>query len=358
MMVNELCAALRIEVPLAELDNLLGMHPLRGDAPMEAWRNWADSALVRWGDEMDRLAGALRGNQYIDPEIVDEFKVLQNLGDSLGQVSMLSGDWVVGNSWNDSQLKFDPVWPTDYAEELLFRGAKQVLFLSATVVPKVLDIVGVTREEREYVEYPSTFPLRNRPFYILKSAPRVDFRMNEIDERLWIDLIDAFIGPRLERGRNGIIHCVSYARMERIKKLSKYRDRFITNANASETGEAIERFKKSRGRVLLSPSVQVGEDFPDDECRWIVIAKLPFSDSRDPVLARREADDPGYGGFTMITTLTQSAGRANRNVLDWCETIVIDGHAKWALPKFEVHAPKYFRNAWQWIHTLPEIMER
>lgn len=355
---NKVCSALQIKLPLAELNGLLGIRPIAVDSPIDRWRNWAAGALLGWGDEMDRLSGALRG-QYIDSDTVDEFKTMQQIGLGLEQVSELAGDWIVGESWHGESITFDPVWPTSYTEQLLFRGIPKVVFLSATITPKALDVIGVGKSEREFVEYPSSFPLSRRPVWILsdKNTPRVDFRMSEHDEWLWIELIDAFLEKRVNLGRKGIIHCVSYARMERIKQLSRFRKLFITNNDSSETQEAIERFKKSTDGILLSPSVTTGEDFPDDECRWIVVAKLPFNNSKDPIARRREQLDKGYGGFEMMTTLAQSVGRGMRSMTDWCEAVIMDSHAHWAMKAFERHAPAYFRQAWRWTRTLPAPLE-
>lgn len=356
--VNKVCSSLQIKLPRVEISNLLGLQPLPVNAPVDRWRNWAAGALVGWGDEMDRLSGALRGS-YIDSDTIDEYKTMQQIGLSLEQISELAGDWIVGESWRGEAITFDPVWPTSYTEQLLFRGIPKVVFLSATITPKALDVIGTEKSAREFVEYQSSFPLARRPVYILsdKNTPRVDFRMSEHDEWLWIELIDAFIGKRVELGRKGIIHCVSYARMERIKQLSKFRKLFITNSDSSETRDAIDKFKKSSDGILLSPSVSTGEDFPDDECRWIVVAKLPFNNSKDPIAKRREQLDKGHGGFEMMTRLAQSVGRGMRSMTDWCEAVVVDAHSHWAMNAFEQHAPKYFRQAWRWTRTLPAPLE-
>jgi ATP-dependent DNA helicase DinG len=356
--VDKTCEALRIKLPQAELYGMLDLKPLDVSVKVEDWRIWAKDGLQRWGDEMDRVSGELRG-QYVDSETIAEYKTLQQIGSELERVSELDGEWIVGESWKGEHVTFDPVWPSSHTEELLFRGSERVLLLSATITEKTLDVLGVPKEEREFKEYPSPFPVARRPIYILTGdpavIPRVDFRMDEVSERQWMSIIDAVLGPRIELGWRGVIHCVSYARMKRIKQLSKYKEFFIVNEDATRTRDAISRFKDSRpGTVLVSPSVTTGEDFPDDECRYVLVPKLPFADSRDPIARARERDDPGYGGWRMMSTLTQSCGRHVRSVGDWGESIIVDGHAKWAMPKFKEHSPKYFRDAWRWVYSVPE----
>jgi ATP-dependent DNA helicase DinG len=355
--VDEACAALRIELPRGELSGLLNIRPLELDAPVDKWRVWGTAALRVWADEMDRATQAMRGS-YVDPDIVAEYRELQRLGTALEEVSKLSGDWVVGESWRKTHVTFDPVWPTAYTEGLLFRGVPRVLLTSATITQKTLDILGVPTGECEYVEYPSTFDVARRPVYILRNAPRVDYRMDEATEGWWVSIIDNFLRTRLEAGRKGIVHCVSYARMNRLVQLSQFRDHFIVNKDGTQTQHAIERFKTSSDPVVLvSPSVTTGEDFPYDECRFVIIPKLPFIDTRDPIAKKREASMPGYGGYLMMNTLVQSSGRGMRAADDWCETIVVDGHAQWAMPKFKEYAPAYFRDSWRWVNALPEPLD-
>lgn len=351
--VDEMCKALRIELPRRDLQNLLGLDlPADRDDVMR-WRKWGEESLLVWGNEMDRLRLAVSRGES-DSDLVADWKIMQRLGTALEQVADLAGDWVIGESWRGTAVTFDPVWPTDYCAGLLYRKIPRLLLMSATVTPDTLERLGLS--EATYIEYPSDFPVNRRPVYILDGAPRVDFRMKDHDEATWVSLIDSAL--RAREDRKGIVHCVSYARMERLKRLSKYSNRFITHTDSRELRDAVEEFKKAGpGAVLLSPSITTGEDFPDDECRYVIIPKLPFPDQRDPIMKRREATAPGYGGSVMMQTLMQSAGRGDRHNRDWCETIIIDGHAKWALPKNKKYATGWFQQAWKWVYALPEPLE-
>lgn len=354
---DEVCKALRIELSRDALGELLALTAPAVASPVDMWRTWSEHALFRWGDEMDRMKAEFN-SEWVDTALIHEWKQMQTLGQSLEQISDIHGEWKVTSSDKTNDVIFRPVWPTEHTEELLFRGIPNHMFLSATVVPKTLDELGVTEDLRTYVEYDSSFPVDRRPVIIYQFAPKIDRNMSEDDEVRWMQLIDHTIEARADLGYKGIIHCVSYARMERIKVLSKFRRLFITHGNGNgEVQDAVERFKKAGpSAILLSPSVTEGEDFPDDLCRYVYIPKLPFGDTRDPVSARREEIDPGYGLFRMAISLMQSAGRGMRSKADWCETIIGDGHASWALPKAREkgYMPKYFTDAWKWAYEIPE----
>lgn len=354
---DEVCNALRIELSRDKMSELLGLTTPSAHGSVETWKRWAEHAVFRWGDEMDRMKAELN-SEWVDTVLINDWRNMQTLGQSLEQIADIHGEWKITNAEKTNDITFRPVWPTEHTEELLFRSIPSAMFLSATVVPKTLDQLGTTSDTRTYVEYDSSFPVARRPVIIYSFAPRVDRNLSEEDEQRWIDLIDRTIESRAVLGHKGIIHCVSYARMERIKVLSKFRRLFITHGNGNgEVADAVIRFKNAPpGSVLLSPSVTEGEDFPGDQCRYVYIPKLPFGDTRDPVQARREEIDPGYGLFQMVITLMQSAGRGMRAKDDWCETIIGDGHAEWALPKAKEKGfmAKYFTDAWKWAYEIPE----
>ena len=98
--------------------------------------------------------------------------------------------------------------------------------------------------------------------------------------------IDEIVGGR--PNRKGIIHTVSYPRAREIMKRSKHRRRMRTH-NTRSTEEAVAMFKQSRDPlVLVSPSVEQGFDFPLDECRFQIIAKLPFVNVYSPIVVARD----------------------------------------------------------------------
>lgn len=41
------------------------------------------------------------------------------------------------------ELTFDPIWPSDFSEELLFRGVPKILMTSATINEKIMNFLGV-----------------------------------------------------------------------------------------------------------------------------------------------------------------------------------------------------------------------
>ena len=124
--------------------------------------------------------------------------------------------------------------------------------------------------------------------------------------------------------------------------------------------QVVNRFRQaSPPATLVSPAVTSGWDFPEDECRYIIIGKVPFGDGRSPVSKARQKDDPEFGNFEAMQTVVQEAGRGTRSALDGCEVIIVDDHWSWFWSKNKQFAPQYFhrrvRDPVDLVDQLPRI---
>ena len=107
----------------------------------------------------------------------------------------------------------------------------------------------------------------------------------------------------------------------------------------------VERFRESKApSVFISPSVTSGWDFPEDDCRYIVIGKIPYPDTRDPVMKERTKDDKDWTSFMAMETLVNEAGRGTRSRLDKCEVLIVDDSWKWFYPSYKQFAPTWFQD--------------
>jgi Rad3-related DNA helicase len=96
-----------------------------------------------------------------------------------------------------------------------------------------------------------------------------------------------------------------------------------------------------------------GVDFPYDQCRYQIIAKVPFPDTRNKVMAARTKEDPTYAHYIAMQTLVQMSGRGMRAADDACETIIVDDHAKWFIPKWRIFAPRWFMESFMSVNMVP-----
>jgi Rad3-related DNA helicase len=317
---DEVCGMMSVEVTSAEVLGMLGADFPETEEP-EDWRAWASMLVPQATVKRDTLAQLVSADPSPSLSLVAELRRWTSLVRKLSRLSDARGPWVVEAT--RSGYRADPLWPSQYAEQVVFNGAPKVYAYSATVTPKTLHIMGAAPDEVEYFEYPSVFPASRSPVYRIPTC-RVDRHMDASSRALWISRIDQIVGQRLDR--KGIIHCVSYERRKEIMESSAY-GRYMVGHTREDTAETIRWFRDARPPlVLVSPSVTTGYDFPLEDCEFQIVAKLPFPDSRSKVMRARANSDPLYIPYLTIQTLIQETGRGMRSTEDQCENFILDDH--------------------------------
>jgi len=248
-----------------------------------------------------------------------------------------------------------PIEVGPYAEWLTFRGAPKIVLTSATLFDGDWQRLGVDSrldEEVQYLSAQSSFPVSRRPFIYVPTS-RVSYKMSRGERTIWMSRIDSIIKGRLDR--KGIVHAVSYERARFIYENSDYRELMMTHDTRTARA-VIQKFKESSApRILVSPSVDEGHDFPGDECRYVIISKIPFLDGRDVMTSALEKRHKGYKSLVAARKVVQKSGRGVRSADDYAETFIIDDHWTWF--RREVRWPRWFKESWSYSDTVPEALE-
>lgn len=295
-----------------------GITPPYG-SPLSHWRAWASSVTPQVKSYFARLKASGSGGKRLS--VVDSF-----LSD-LTRIATVPDDWILDETVS-SDTVFAPLWPTDYAESVLFRGIKKVMLVSATIVPKTLDLLGIKQEESLFISHPHSFDPRRSPVYLF-GASRIDHKATEGQLQEMVARMDSLISRRLDR--KGLIHTVSYDRQNFIMNNSEHRDIMIA-PKGQGLHEAVRVFRESPPpRILISPAITTGYDFPASDCEYQIILKVPFIDARSPIMKARSEADPEYIPYLVAQTLTQECGRAMRGSDDQNENFILDQHANWFL---------------------------
>ena len=358
--LDQLSNYLAVELFPSDLD-ILGEDRFPEHNAFEPWKVCSRVWLDRARSQRESLEAAVKAGlaDGDSRRAVHQAKHLKKLERKLAQLSSAQGDWVfqVTRRGPSGSLvaRFDPVWPADYAERRLFCGIKRVVLTSATIRPKTLELLGIGHGDVDFQEYPSSFPVGRRPVYFVPSV-RMDKRATPGHMRAWISKIDAIIRPRL-KGK-GIIHAVSYQRAQWIARNSEFAGHMFVH-NTGTARETIAKFKEAvPPAILVSPSVSTGFDFPDDECRWQILCKVPFPDTRDLVTKARSDRDRDYPMYQAMQEIVQMAGRSTRSEDDWSEVLIVDDHFEWFWPKFKKFAPKWFAEAVELCKVIPKPLEK
>lgn len=307
MLPEELMSNCRVEIRLGMIE---------GNPPKthKGWRRWAIAAL----DKLEPKEDATLKHQR------------RQLLESLKQIAAIDDTW----AWDilDDRVVFEPTVPRLLLPLLYDKAvAPKLVYLSATITPATLQLLGIADGDISFQVMKSRFPVDRRPVYLVDSC-RVDHKMNDVDRDYWLSRIDKIIRHR--RDRRGIIHTVSYARAQDILHASKYRGIMIAPTRASELAAAVAAYRAAKPPViLLSPSVVTGWDFPYRDCEYQILAKMPFPDTRSRIMRARIAATENYRDHLTATSVEQAAGRGMRADDDQCEFFIVDDHARWFIPR-------------------------
>jgi ATP-dependent DNA helicase DinG len=303
------------------------------------WREWSKHQHKMVTSRIDTLSALIRLGA--SDSMMRELQLLRQTQAKLAVVASMSSENWVAERWKSS-ISFNCVWPGEYAEARLFRDIPHVIPMSATILPKSIELLGVKKGEYEFFDYDSSFPLRRRPVIHLPSV-QMNWRTSPEGIAQWLEVIDRAIDHR--RDRKGIIHSVSYKRRNLIMANSRNEDLMVSH-ESSNAMEVVERFKRDRSpQILVSPSVATGYDFPYSECEYQVIGKIPFPDSRSKVMEARRKSDPDYLPFIAAQEMVQARGRGMRAPDDQCETFIVDDSWYWFRNRYMGFLPKWWRMA-------------
>ena len=345
---DELSEALSFSISRQDTEGLLGLSAPWSSDHLVPWKEWSVPALLRTESQIEDVAGILRLNPQSPAR--RQFKLLKDLERKLTDLADCRGEWIADQTKPGNLITFSPVWPAYYSRRL-FLDIPNILALSATVRPKTARLLGIPAAEMDFHEYDSSFPARLRPVIHVPTV-RMNHKIDEYGLRTWLDRIDQIIRGRLDR--KGIIHTVSYDRRNLVMTHSDHA-RIMLSHDPSNTAAVIEHFKNiAPPAVLVSPSVSTGFDFPDDLCRYQIIGKLAFIDTRGKLSEARCTSDPEYSPYIAMQQLIQACGRGMRSATDFCESIIIDDNITWFMKKFKNFAPRWFLQSMRSEITVPE----
>lgn len=303
------------------------------------WQRWAAISRLKAAkiasetkDEMQKL----RDNKKKVPgALSSRYLKVVAMDRKLSIIESSVGKWIAEKSANG--WTFPPVWIGDYSK-LIYNDIPKVMLMSAILTPESADHLAVPKD-RTFLSMPSLFPSQNTPVTHIKTV-RMNHKSSNEDLKQMVYRIDQIIEQR--KDRKGIIFTVSYKRRNMIISNSIHQDIMMSHDQRNVV-DVVNRFKNSQPPVILvSPSVTTGWDFKYDECRYIIICKLPYPDTSSELVKARLKDDPDWTSFMAMQTLIQEAGRATRAADDFAEVLIIDDSWKWFWPRYKKYAPLWF----------------
>lgn len=256
------------------------------------------------------------------------------------------------NSLRLSRLHVDP----RRAHTLLWNHTRHALLMSGTVISGALlaHAVGMPVSSNvPVVSADMTFPKSRRPIHAEIQLP-MSYKTKHEDWPRMTEAVRQLAEGAVRRGESVLVHSVSYP-MTRELHSGLLRSELLTErgvityTSSGMRAAALELFKE-KGGVLIAPSMDRGVDFPDDECRMVIIPKIPYPSLKDRVVSERMHQRGGQTWYTVetIRSLLQMTGRAVRGQRDWANTYILDANFKRLYRTNRRLFPEWWRDAVRW----------
>ncbi|MBD0359640.1 MAG: hypothetical protein ICV56_02885 [Nitrososphaeraceae archaeon] len=289
---------------------------------------------------------------FTEKNLIDAITKEKNLTTVIEDMRSNKDNWIVTNIEKaaNNQLRKVLVTPIDissYFKDILDKGSIS-LFMSATILSKdyLCKIGGINSDQVKFIRvHESTFPLKNRPIYLMNIAWLNAKTMNQSLPAIANAVNNIMTTHKNEKG---IIHTTSYSQLRFIKEnISKENAiRLIETGSKLDRNEMLEKhYKSSKPTVLISPSLYLGVNLKDDLSRFQIIVKVPYPDLTDRKIFVMKQRDPNWYTWNTILKLVQAYGRSIRSKEDFANTYILDSSITYLLKQAKEMSPKWFSDA-------------
>lgn len=236
-------------------------------------------------------------------------------------------NWVLESNYNEKlkqrELSLEPIWAYDYLDKYVFSHYDMVFLMSGTILDKNLfcQLNGLDVSKAVYYSIASPFNPSNRPIYYMPVG-KMSFKQKEETFARYIPYIKKLLDKY--KGRKGLIHTNSFELAKWIEVSIK--DPRLVFHDSSNKDEMLKFHQDSiQPTVLVSPSMDTGVSFDNDDARFQIIAKVPYPSLASQKNKLRQKNNPDWYSWKTCAGLQQACGRIVRSGLDYGDTIIIDG---------------------------------
>jgi Rad3-related DNA helicase len=261
-------------------------------------------------------------------------------------------DWLFSHSvdikkeWK-SYIEFRPLWVNMFGP-MFWKPVKRdgkILLMSATIgnIDMFCWLLGVPKEEVEFISLPSTFPKENR-LVVIEPVGKLSMKNYAENMQAMVAKIDEII--ERHEGEKGLIHTISYKISHDILNYSTYKDRMVAPGSDDDKGFALQQFLDSdEPRVLVSPAFGIGINLEGEAARWQIIVKVPFASLGDEQIRNRLQDNRDWYTYDAANRAVQASGRIVRSEKDFGVTYLLDLNFMWFFQRNPSAFPRWFKEA-------------
>lgn len=230
------------------------------------------------------------------------------------KVNCVFEEFMVKKFFNDQSL-FEVMMTATVGDAELFRREIGV------------DLMSPEDRVKDYCFFriPSTFNFEKSPIFFVPNY-KLSYALKEQNLPFVVNLVNAVV--KAHQGQKGIIHTGSYDFAHKLYEMSETygtRNRFLTYRNAREKVYALDEYLSSTDKILVGPTLVEGINLPDDDCRFMIVMKVPYPSLGDQLVKAKKDVIPNWYIGSTLKSIIQSLGRGIRHKEDWCRTYVLDG---------------------------------
>ena len=229
------------------------------------------------------------------------------------------------------QYKINFVLEGYLVNEFFNKQANNEILLSATIGECEMFKYSIgaqllDKQETNYIfsRIPSTFNFEHSPIYIIPN-----FKMNYTSKDKNIPYVADLVNKICSYHKNekGIIHSGTYSFSNEIKNRADENliPRLLCYDNAKNKQVYLDDYLYSQNKILCGPTLIEGINLPDDDCRFMIIIKVPYGNISDKLINAKKDMIKNWYLSDATNKIIQGLGRGIRSKNDWCVTYIIDG---------------------------------
>ncbi|WP_049979837.1 ATP-dependent DNA helicase [Halolamina rubra] len=330
--------------------------------PVEGAVRFAEQLLERCEAEKDGLLAK--------PELTpDEAARRDRLQELISELAYFAEDYRDPNSpttWVVDQpegaggaVSIKPLDPAKYLKHTVWDRGSKFALLSATILNKEAFCrgVGLDPENVALVEVGHTFPVENRPLYDTTQGKMTYEHRDDTLPRI-ADLVVRLMAKHADE--KGLVHCHSYGIQERLAdRLAELGVAGRVRVHDRENRDAqLEAWKASdEPELFLSVKMEEALNLEGDLCRWQVLCKAPYLNTKDSRVEQRlEEGQWAWYYRAALRTVIQACGRVVRSPEDYGATYLADDSLLELFDRASTDIPGWFQDQVDRLSepTLPE----
>ena len=330
--------------------------------PVEGAVRFSEQLLERCEAEKDQLIA----KPELTPEEAARRDRLQELRSELSYFVEDYRDrhspttWVVDQpDGAGGSITIKPLDPAKYLKHTVWDRGSKFALLSATILNKEAFCrgVGLDPEDVALVEVGHTFPVENRPLYDTTQGKMTYEHRDETLPRI-ADLLVRLMAKHADE--KGLVHCHSYGIQERLAdRLAELGVAGRVRVHDRENRDAqLEAWKASdEPELFLSVKMEEALNLEGDLCRWQVLTKAPYLNTKDSRVEQRLEDGQWAWYYrAALRTVIQACGRVVRSPEDYGATYLADDSLLELFDRASTDIPDWFQEQVDRLSepTLPE----